>query len=59
LKESNTAPCRPEENSEKTGFVHFFALNKPKTSFFAQKYLARYIPETFFEEYNNFAIFFS
>jgi hypothetical protein len=26
----------------------------PKTSFFAQKYLTRYTPETFFEEYTNF-----
>jgi hypothetical protein len=29
----------------------------PKTPFFIQKYLTRYIPEMFFEEYINFKIF--
>jgi hypothetical protein len=43
------------ENGEKTdSFAHVLAYKSPKTPFFAQKYLTRYIHETFFEEYMNF-----
>ncbi len=35
------------------GFTHFLAYKLPKTPFLVQKYLARYIPEMFFEEYIN------
>ncbi len=43
---------------EKTGgFAHVLANKSPKTPFFAQKYLTRYIHETFFEEYIDFKIF--
>jgi hypothetical protein len=39
------------ENGEKMGgFAHGLAFKLPKTLFFAQKYLTRYTPETFFEE---------
>jgi hypothetical protein len=38
-------------------FLHFLAYKSPKTLFFAQKYLTRYTPETFFEEYINSKIF--
>jgi hypothetical protein len=56
-KESNMPP-RMYENSEKTdGFLHFLAYKLPKTLFFAQKYLARYTPETNFEEYINFTFY--
>jgi hypothetical protein len=45
---------RNMQKRQKTGgFVHFLANKLPKTSFFAQKYLTRYNPETFFEEYIN------
>ncbi len=51
-------PPRMYENSEKTdGFLHFLAYKLPKTLFFAQKYLARYTPETNFEEYINFTFY--
>jgi hypothetical protein len=40
------------ESGKKTGAVlkHFLAYKSLKTPFFAQKYLTRYNPETFFEE---------
>ncbi len=42
-------------DGEKTdGFAHVLAYKSSKTPFFAQKYLTRYIHETFFEEYMNF-----
>jgi hypothetical protein len=45
------------KNGEKTGgFSHFLANKSPKTPFFAQKYLTRYTPEMFCEEYINFKI---
>jgi hypothetical protein len=51
-------PSKPpeiDENSEKTdGFADVLAYKSPKTPFFAQKYLTRYTPETFFEDYTNF-----
>jgi hypothetical protein len=45
------APIPPGmyENSKKTAFPTLFGY----TLFFAQKYLTRYTPETFFEEYIN------
>ncbi len=55
------APMLPKmyENCEKTGsFPNFLACKLPKTPFFAQKYLTRYTPEMFFEEYINFKHFF-
>jgi hypothetical protein len=46
------------EKGKKTGcFTHFLAYKSPKMPFFTQKYLRRYIPEKFFEEYINFEIF--
>jgi hypothetical protein len=46
------------KNGEKTGgFAHDLAYKSSKTLFFAQKYLTRYTPETFFEEYINLEIF--
>jgi hypothetical protein len=55
VKGVKSAPCHPEcMKMEKTGgFMHFFAYKSLKTPFFAQKYLTRYIPKTFFEEYIN------
>jgi hypothetical protein len=56
VEEVKYAPMPPRmyKNSEKTGgFAHFFMFKSLKTLFFAQKYLTRYIPETFFEEYIN------
>ncbi len=50
--------ARNIEKRQKTGgFLHFLACKLPKMLFFAQKYLTRYTPETFFEEYVNFKIF--
>jgi hypothetical protein len=53
--------CMPHklyENSKKTGnFLNFFTYKSPKMLFFAQKYLTRYTPKTFFKEYFNFEIF--
>jgi hypothetical protein len=49
---------RMYKNGKKTGgFAHFLAYKLPKTLFFAQKFLTRYTPETFFKEYINFKIF--
>ncbi len=46
------------ENGKKTGgFTHTLAYKSPITLFFARKYVTRYNPETFFEEYFNFKIF--
>jgi hypothetical protein len=58
-KESNTPSCRPEctKTAKNSSFAHFLAYKLPKTQFFAQKYLTRYTPKTFFEEYINFKIF--
>jgi hypothetical protein len=39
------------------GFSLFLAYKSLKTPFFAQKYLTRYTPEMFFEEYISFKIF--
>jgi hypothetical protein len=39
------------------GFTHFLAYKSPKTPFFTLKYLARYNPELFFDEYINCKIF--
>jgi hypothetical protein len=36
--------------------MHFLDYKSPKTLFFAQKYLSKDNPETFFEEYINFKI---
>jgi hypothetical protein len=38
-------------------FPHFLAHKSPNTPFLAQKYLTRYTPKTFFEDYINFKIF--
>jgi hypothetical protein len=57
---SNKPSKPPEinENSEKTGgFTQFLAYKSLKTPFFVQKYLTRYILDSFFEEYINFNIF--
>jgi hypothetical protein len=45
------------KRQKKGSFEHFLAYKFPKTLFFAQKFLTRYNPETFFEEYINFNIF--
>jgi hypothetical protein len=52
-------PMPPDiyERRKTSGFPHFLAYKSPKTLFFAQKYLTRYTPEMFFEEYINFNIF--
>jgi hypothetical protein len=52
-------PSRPKYTKmAKNGRLHtILAYQLPKTLFFAQKYLTRYIPETFLEEYINFNIF--
>ncbi len=51
-------PPRMYKNGKKTGgFMHFLAYKLPKTLFFAQKYLTRYTPKTFSEEYITFKIF--
>jgi hypothetical protein len=48
-------PPEINKNGEKTGgFPHFLAYKSPKTPFFAKKYLTRYTPETFFEEYISY-----
>ncbi len=39
------------------GFTHILAFKLPKMPLFAQKYLTRYTPETFFEECINLKIF--
>jgi hypothetical protein len=39
------------------GFPRFLALKSPKMPFFALKYLIRYTPKMFYEEYINFNIF--
>ncbi len=39
------------------GFTHFLAFKSLKTLLFVQKYLTRYIPKTFFEEYINLKFF--
>jgi hypothetical protein len=49
--------ARNVRKQRKTGcFAHFLAHKSLKTSFFAQKYLTRYIPAKFFEEYIIFKI---
>jgi hypothetical protein len=46
------------KNSAQNGrFPTLFGLNILKTPFFAQKYLIRYTPKTFFEEKINFKNF--
>ncbi len=50
-------PSHPKiyKNGEKMGSFTLVLANKlPKTPFFPQKYLTRYIQKTFFEEYINF-----
>jgi hypothetical protein len=53
-------PSKPpeiyENGKKKGGFKHVLAYKSPKTPFFAQKYLTRYIHEMFFEEIINFKI---
>ncbi len=50
-------PAEIYENGKKTGgFLQLLAYRLPKTLFSAQKYLIRYTPEMFFEEYINFKI---
>jgi hypothetical protein len=59
-KESKTPPCHQEctKTAKKTGGLeHFLAYKWSKTPLFTQKYLTRYSPKTFFEEYINFKIF--
>ncbi len=60
FQKSNKHFSRPKytKTVKKTGgFTHFWAYNLPKTLFFDQKYLTRYIPETVSEEYINFKMF--
>jgi hypothetical protein len=60
VKEVIYAPMPPGmyKNGEKMGcFTHCLAYKLSEMPFFAQKYLTRYTPETFFEEYINFKIF--
>jgi hypothetical protein len=62
VKGVKNAPMPPKiyEHGKNTGgFPHFLASKWPKTPLFAQKYLTRYTPETFFEEYINFKSFHS
>jgi hypothetical protein len=39
------------------GFPHLLLKNHRKRHFITEKYLTKYTPETFFEEYINFTIF--
>jgi hypothetical protein len=51
-------PTRMYKNVEKTGsFAHVLAYKSLKTLFLAQRYLTRYTPEMFFEEYKYLKIF--
>jgi hypothetical protein len=56
-----SVPRQPEicKNGEKKGggFSHFLSSKSPKMLFFAKKYLTRYNPETFFEEFINSKFF--
>jgi hypothetical protein len=60
-RSQRSLPSHPKytKTAEKMGggFTYFLAYKLPKTQFFVQKYLTRYISETFFEEYINFKIF--
>ncbi len=47
------------ENGEKTcSFAHYLAFKSLKMLISTQKYLTRYTPKKFFEEYINFKFFF-
>jgi hypothetical protein len=46
------------KNDAKTsGLQHSMTLKIPKTPFFTKKYVTKYTPETFFEDYINFKFF--
>ncbi len=60
LKEANKPPSWPKYTKlapKMGGFLYFQPAKSPKMSFFAKKYLIRYTPKTFFEEYINFKTF--
>jgi hypothetical protein len=46
-----------EKSKKQVVSCTFWLVNHQKCCFFAQKYLSRYTPEMFFEEYVNLKIF--
>jgi hypothetical protein len=51
---SQRSQIRPHASWKTAVSLSFGLINRRKCCFFAQKFLTRYTPETFFEEYINF-----